>query len=133
MHFRTIAVLLLLASMGHAADPVYPEWAVGQIKAFVAGKLIPASDKQLFWHVDSGNKWTAGVAFVRSSSLGEGILVVPDSASGLAYLAYKNNVVYVTVAEAHTLGFGFCPYLTTKGAATAIDLEPDPNIWVLSK
>jgi hypothetical protein len=89
MHFRTLAVLLLTISVACAADATYGEWAADQIKSFVAGKLSPPADKPFSHYSENGKPWTAGVAFVRSKTLGDGILVVPDLGSDIAYLAYK--------------------------------------------
>jgi hypothetical protein len=128
-----LAAVVATLVVVQAADPTYAEWASERIDAFLAGDLDVNSEGRFSWHHGRNGAWTAGIAFVRSTTHGDGIVVVPDAIDGLAYLAFTSQARYVTTAEAHALGFGFCPYLTTQPAATAILLEPDAENWVLAK
>ena len=129
MRIGLIAVMSALA-LAHASEATYSEWAAQTIDAILTGELEVKSDARYFWHGQPNDTWSAGVAFVRSQAFGDGILVVPDSALGPAYLAFRKHGRYVTKSEAHELGFGFCPFLTTTAAATVIELEPDTDTWV---
>jgi len=133
MLLRAISVFILTATAISAADVTYPEWATTQITDYMAGKLSAPADKRFFWYGDDGKTWTAGVAFVHSKTFGEGLLVVPDLGKNVAYLAFKTGSTFSTKGEAHDLGFGFCPYLTTKTADLTIEIEPDASAWVPSK
>ncbi len=133
MSFRSIAAILLIAATLNAADVTYTEWATAQMHDFLGAKLTRPADALFFWHVDEGKVWTAGVAFVHSATLGDGLLVVPDVGENVAYLAFKQGSMFQTNGEAHACGFGFCPYLSKKMGAATIELEPDAASWISLK
>jgi hypothetical protein len=110
----------------------YIAWSIMKSDAYVRFHDKDRNSYDIY-HEGTSPGWTAGIAFITSKKYGEGLLIVPDSVEGLAYISFINGDHYETKDEAHKLGFGYSQFLKPRQPKNEIELDVTDEIWLKSR